>query len=146
MNNPDSFKLQSHAMYLDTTYNSLPTVLTNIYTSFLETATKTYAYARCLPSSKQPTVALLTRTITALIEMAYVLIKSKGRAKKGVELGYKCAVTKPQIAFMALNAFRKVLGKRQSRYGKVITWLASRISELKGKNEEALKRMKSVVE
>jgi len=132
-------------MYLDTTYNSLPTVLANIYNSFLETATKTYTYARCLPSSKQPTVALLTRTITALIEMAYVLIKSKGRAKKGVELGYKCTVTRPQVAFMALNAFQKVLGKRQSRYREVIAWLDGRISELKVKDEEALKRMKGVV-
>jgi hypothetical protein len=133
-------------MYLDTTHNSLPTVLTNIYTSFLETATKTYAYARCLPSPKQPTLALLTRTITALIEMAYVLIKSKGRAKKGVELGYKCAVTKPQIAFMALNAFRQVLVKRQSRYGKIIAWIDSGIRELKVRDEEMLKRMRGVVE
>ncbi|KAE9381041.1 hypothetical protein N431DRAFT_322744 [Stipitochalara longipes BDJ] len=132
-------------MYLDTTYNSTTTVLTNIYTAFLETATKMWTYARCLPPGKQPGTKLLIKTITDLVEMAYVLIKSKGRGKKGLELGYKCAVTKPQIEFMALTAFRNVLKKRQTKYGKAIAWLDEGILALKLKDSEALSRMRGIV-
>jgi hypothetical protein len=46
-------------MYLDTSYNSTTTVLTNIYTSFLETVTKMWTYAKCLPVGKQPGTKLL---------------------------------------------------------------------------------------
>jgi len=132
-------------MYLDTTYNSTATVLSNIYTSFLETATKMWTYARCLPINKQPGTKLLIKTITDLIEMAYALIKSKGRGKKGADLGYKCAVTKTQVQFMALNAFRVVLRKRQSKYGGVLSWLDEGIVLLKLKDGESMSRMKGIV-
>ena len=132
-------------MYLDTSYNSTSTVLSNIYTSFLETATKMWTYARCLPITKQPGTKLLIKTITDLVEMAYALIKSKGRAKKGAELGYKCAVTKIQVQFMALNAFRVVLRRRQSKYGGVLAWLDRGVTLLEDKDKEGLSRMKGVV-
>ncbi len=50
----DAFKLQAHAMFLDTSFNSFRTVLSNIYDSFVETATKMWRYAKCLPKQKQP--------------------------------------------------------------------------------------------
>ena len=132
-------------MYLDTTYNSTPTVLSNIYTSFLETATKTWTYARCLPINKHPGTKLLIKTITDLVEMAYALIKSKGRGKKGAELGYKCTISKMQVQFMALNAFRVVLRKRQSKYGDVLAWLDEGIRSLESKDKEGLSRMKGIL-
>ena len=54
-----SFKIQAHAMFLDTSFNSLSTVLSNIYQSLLETATKFHHYLKCLPSGKQPQSRLL---------------------------------------------------------------------------------------
>jgi hypothetical protein len=140
----DSFKLQSHAMYLDTSYNSTSTVLTNIYTSFLETATKMWTYARCLPVGKQPGTNLLIKTITDLIEMAYVLVKSKGKNKRNV--GYQCGVKKMQVEYMALNAFRNVLRKKQSKYGKVIEWLDEKICELRGKEADSFAGMKGIIQ
>jgi hypothetical protein len=53
-------------------------------------------------------------------------MKSKGRGNKG----YKCAVSKAQVEFLAIKAFRDVLGKRQSAYRAVIRWLDLRISAL----------------
>jgi len=54
-----SFKIQAHAMFLDTSFNSLSSVLSNIYQSFIEAAIKLYHYVKCLPSSKQPHSPLL---------------------------------------------------------------------------------------
>jgi hypothetical protein len=62
----DTFKIQSHAMFLDTSHNSLTTVLTNIHSAFLETATKTYVYTRLLPSGKKPGFELLKRKYLSL--------------------------------------------------------------------------------
>lgn len=46
-------------MFFDTSHNSRKTTLHNIYTAFVETATKTWAYARCLPKDMKPTDSLL---------------------------------------------------------------------------------------
>lgn len=53
------FKIQSHAMFFDTSHNSLSTVKLNIYTAFVETATKMWSYARCLPTKKRPSMRLV---------------------------------------------------------------------------------------
>ena len=46
-------------MFLDTSFNSLNTVLCNIYQNFLVTATRFYHYLKCLPSGRQPKPSLL---------------------------------------------------------------------------------------
>jgi hypothetical protein len=71
-------------------------------------------------------------------------MKSKSR-KRGNE-GYKCAVSKVQVEFLAMNAFRDVLGKRQSAYRGVIGWLELRLSILRGKEKKMCKRMKGVIQ
>lgn len=43
-----AFKIQTHKMFLDTTFNSLNTVLTTIYQNFTESAMKYYRYAKCM--------------------------------------------------------------------------------------------------
>ena len=53
----DTFKIQSHLMFFDTSHNSRREVLTNIYSAFVETATKMWAYARCL--ANRPGTAVL---------------------------------------------------------------------------------------
>ena len=47
-------------MFLDTSFNSIATVLSNIYRAFIETANKTWTYAKCLPAGKQPGTKLMT--------------------------------------------------------------------------------------
>lgn len=50
----DAFRLQSHVMFYDTGHNSTQTVMRNLFEAFVETTTKMWAYARCLPTQKQP--------------------------------------------------------------------------------------------
>jgi hypothetical protein len=68
--------------------------------------------------------------------MSYILIKSKAENKKNE--GYKCALKKAQVEFLALSAFRDVLGRRQSKYGKVIAWLDERLVDLRKERGETL--------
>lgn len=51
---PDTFKIQAHAMFFDTAFNSRQTVRTNIISAFTETAVKMCMYARCLRAGKRP--------------------------------------------------------------------------------------------
>jgi telomerase reverse transcriptase len=125
----NAFKIQAHAMFLDTSFNSLATVFSNLYDSFTETAMKMWTYAKCFPSVKRPGASLVIRTIEALVELADVLLRSK---RKG-NIGYRCAVTKGQIEWLAFTSFRDVLGRRQSGYRVVIEWLERRIEVLKNR-------------
>jgi hypothetical protein len=50
------------------------------------------------------------------------------------------------MEYRGLNAFRNVLKKRQSKYGKVIKWLDERVSELRRKEVNGFARMKNVIE
>ncbi len=46
-------------MFFDTALNSAATMLRNIHEAFTETATKMWAYVRCLPRQKQPPAGLV---------------------------------------------------------------------------------------
>lgn len=49
----NAFKIQSHLMFFDTAHNTLQSVLSSIFAAYVETANKTWAYARCLPQAKR---------------------------------------------------------------------------------------------
>jgi hypothetical protein len=70
-------------------------------------------------------------------------MKSKGRQKKNE--GYRCAVSKVQVEWLAMMAFQRVLGKRQSKYSRVLEWLAERIAKVEGKEKGLSGRMRGVV-
>ena len=55
----NALKLYLRTMYLSTSYNSVTTVLTNLYCAFDEVAKKSYSYIKSLPSSKQPASKLM---------------------------------------------------------------------------------------
>ena len=117
----NAFKIQSHLMFFDTSHNSLPTVLSNVYSAFVETANKTWAYARCLPRDKRPAARLVVGAIRDLIDVAFLLLASESRAKRYP--GYRCEVKKQQVAWLAMVAFRTVLRRKQAAYREVIGWL-----------------------
>ncbi|RYP70145.1 hypothetical protein DL771_005657 [Monosporascus sp. 5C6A] len=116
----NAFKIQSHLMFFDTTLNSATTMLRNVYDAFVETATKTWAYARCLPRQKQPPASLVTRTISKLADVAYLLLVSKTRKLRYP--GYSCDIRKCEVSWVLLQ--------KQSRYGGVIGWLRGEIRKL----------------
>ncbi|KAK4500419.1 hypothetical protein PRZ48_008608 [Zasmidium cellare] len=55
----NALKLQMHAMLLSTSYNSIDTVLSNLYHAFTEVAQKSYHYVKSLPSTQQPASKLM---------------------------------------------------------------------------------------
>ncbi|KAI9787925.1 MAG: hypothetical protein M1816_007325 [Peltula sp. TS41687] len=144
----NAFKIQAHAMFLDTNFNSTITVLTNIYENFIESAMKFYRYARSLPSAKQPRAAILIKTIEDLIELAFALTKSKSKQDKFET--FNCAVTKTQVRWLALTAFQAVLSRKQSKYRPVLDWLKTAIavataSMTKSKSSVERTRLRRVV-
>ena len=106
-------------MFLDTNFNSALTVLINVHQNFIETAMKIYRYARCLPAPKQPRTSFLIsksasfcydglflghalialcehlETIEDLIELGFMLIKSKAKSQKVPN--FSCGVTRAQV-------------------------------------------------
>ncbi|KAK3383006.1 hypothetical protein B0T24DRAFT_30167 [Lasiosphaeria ovina] len=144
-------------MFFDTSHNTRHAVLANVYTAFVETATKMWAYARCLgsasavparsaagagagangSSSRRPAAAaampgtpLLIDTIRRLINVAFLLLASRSRKLRNP--GYSFAVDKAQLAWLATVACRQVLVKKQTGYGKVIAWLEQQTRKLSG--------------
>lgn len=54
-----TLKIQLHTMILDTSFNSIKTVLSNLYQCFVESARKCYHYTKCLAKKKYSRVRLL---------------------------------------------------------------------------------------
>ncbi|KFY15261.1 hypothetical protein V491_05723 [Pseudogymnoascus sp. VKM F-3775] len=127
----NSFKIQCHAMFMDTTFNSPTVVARNIFESFVESANKMCAYNRCLPTQKQPSADMTIRTIAGLVDLAFVLIKSKEKSPKN--LGYRCAISKTEIRWLAIRAFCSVLKNRQTKYREELMWLDDQLLQLAGK-------------
>jgi hypothetical protein len=46
---------------------------------------------------------------------------------------------------LAVNAFRIVMGKKQSKFGQVIEWLDKKIEGLRMKEGETVGRMKGII-
>ncbi|KYK55586.1 telomerase reverse transcriptase [Drechmeria coniospora] len=117
----NSFKIQSNLMLYDTSHNSTKTVLRSLHGAFRETALKMWIYIRCLTRPQQPSTRLITRTISKVAEVAFLILSSKAR-KKQYPL-YSCDIRKGQVVATAYGAFLEVLSQKQSRYGDVISWL-----------------------
>ncbi|EXV02575.1 telomerase ribonucleoprotein complex - RNA binding domain protein [Metarhizium robertsii] len=112
----NAFKIQSHLMFFDTSHNAPRTVLDSLRGAFAETARKMWAYIRCLPKGRQPSTALITRTILKVSEVAFSIISSKSRKLRYPE--YSCCIHKGQV--MRYFLLRR---KKQANYGPVIAWL-----------------------
>lgn len=125
----NSFKIQSNIMFYDTRYNTQSTVLRNLYEAFTESATKAWAYLRCLPSEKQPGSRLIIDSISKLLDVAHLLLTSSSRKLK--HPGYECKLSKMQVRVTGLRAFRAVLGRKQANFGLVLEWLDEQTAGLK---------------
>lgn len=117
----NSFKIQSHLMFFDTAHNSISSVLASIYSAYVETAEKTWAYCRCLPSHKRPDAKLVVGAIKELVVVSYLLLAGKERGRRWP--GYEFGVRRREMGYLCLAAFKKVLGRRQAGYIGVLRWL-----------------------
>ncbi|CAN8099264.1 unnamed protein product [Discula destructiva] len=132
----NAFKIQSHIMFFDAGHNAGPTVLRNLRDALVETATKAWAYARCLAAAKRPGAKVWVDTIGDLVDVAYLLLNSK--ARKARYPRYECRVTKGQVRWLVLAAFRGVLGRKQALFGEVLAWLDQEMGKLEARVSKAV--------
>ena len=121
----NALKLQTHQMLVDTSFNSIATVLTTVYQNFIEAAMKFSRYIKSMENKAQPHLALLigtpacfspsyttplclrplaadgkiyrnAGTIGDLIDLAFVLIKAQHKCQPTTQ-DYHCAVSKRQV-------------------------------------------------
>ncbi|EDP48298.1 Telomerase reverse transcriptase [Aspergillus fumigatus] len=119
-----SFKLQMHPMYLDTKHNSLTVVLWNLYANLVTSAMKMYRYMKALPHRAHPTPEVVIRVIRDLIELAHRMMRARRELKSRDSCSpYMCLVQQQQVRYLAAAAFRFVLGRKQTKYAKVLRWL-----------------------
>lgn len=146
----NAFKLQAHLMFFDTRHNAPRTVLQNLRDALTETAAKAWAYARCFQPGgtsaagekktratgggcAPPGGSLWIKTITELVELTYRLITSRARRTKYPE--YECRVTRAQVRWLALGAFREVLGRKQAGYAEVLAWLDQEMGRMEAEKK-----------
>ncbi|KGM85836.1 telomerase reverse transcriptase [Paracoccidioides brasiliensis Pb18] len=133
----NSFKMQAHAMFLDTKHNSPSVALMSIYHIFLESAMKLYEYTRFLGyrghrgrrNSTATSSSLLIRTMAAVIDVAiHVILSRKSTASQA---GFESSVTRSQVRWLAAAAFKSIFGRKQTKFVAAIHWLngVSRASE-----------------
>lgn len=152
-----TFKLQMHSMYIDTSHNSPPVALSNLYASFVTSAMKMYRYMKSLRGRAHPAPQVIIRTIRDLIHLANSLIQTKRReAQKSassvdvsvdasVNLQFSCAVHRPQVMYLAAAAFRFVLGRKQTRYAVVLRWVDLVLKAARPRSDGEAVRMAQVV-
>ncbi|TID04363.1 Telomerase reverse transcriptase [Colletotrichum higginsianum] len=127
----NAFKIQSHLMFYDTKHNAMGTVMSNLHKAFAETAEKMWAYWRCLPAGGRPVDRLIMQTVTKVIDVAFVLLTSQARREKYPE--YVCDIEKTHVAWLALDAVRKVLARKQANFAGVLSWIDTELGKLDSK-------------
>ena len=115
-----SLKIQLHAMLLDTSSNTLPRVMSNLYECFVETAMKIHRYLSAFSRRNQIRSAVVVYTLESLLRLATSLVKAKHT--KAVD-DYECMLTGAQVNWLYAAAIESVFGKKQSQYATVLAWV-----------------------
>ncbi|MCJ1310200.1 hypothetical protein MMC25_003861 [Agyrium rufum] len=125
-----SLKIQTHAMFTDTAFNSSNTVLSTLYLNFLEVGMKMYRSAKSMTPRQRPSVDMMNRTIRDLVNLAFILMQSKHKkvastvhSTSKLELSpgpYRCTVTKAQVEWLASHALSSIFARKQSNYQEVL--------------------------
>ena len=119
----NALKIQMHGMFLDTSYNTMSTVLSSLYQTYVETAQKCFAYIKSLSAQNQPSVRLLVKTVEDIISLSFALMSRRGR-RTGQWVQYECAVSKRFARWLACTAFSTIFGRKQTKYQLLLAWLA----------------------
>ncbi|KAF2876099.1 hypothetical protein BDV95DRAFT_216780 [Massariosphaeria phaeospora] len=111
-------------MFIDTSFNTVPTVLANLHQSFHEAAVRCFAYARSLSRVKSTPSSLLIKTIDSIIGLAFVMLQRRTRAKGSQNLErVRSAISRRQIQWLACKAFGAVFQRRQTQHRPLLAWL-----------------------
>jgi telomerase reverse transcriptase len=133
----NAVKLQLQAMLLSTSFNSVSTVISNLFHAFVEVALKAYHYEKSLPNAKQPHDKLFIKTVADLIKLACALMHRR-RHKPSSVLQYECSVSNAQARWLACTAFTQVFGRRQTKHAELLSWLQTQLQSPASRREERL--------
>ncbi|KAJ5558312.1 Telomere reverse transcriptase [Penicillium sp. DV-2018c] len=137
-----SFRLQIHPMYIDGEHNSRAVVLSNLYSDFITSAMKMYLYMKSLRGRAHPGPAIIIQTIHDVISQTVGTIQSR-RADKS-KSSFSCA-PRSHLQYLASEAFRFVLKRKQTRYAAVLRWLESLAKASRPTSDSEALRMTQVV-
>ena len=120
-------------MFLDADFNSLPTVLKNLYHAFIECAMKFHRYVRSLQRGRRKIAGtLMVKAVKELLETAWALLKSRQQGKGG-------DVVRSEVVWLGARAFRRCLGRKQCSYWMLLKWLQG--VEKEGKRPKGVGRL-----
>ncbi|KAJ9299612.1 hypothetical protein DTO271G3_2496 [Paecilomyces variotii] len=114
-----AFPFVFRATFIDTTHNSFPLVLSNLYATFADWAMRMYQYLKSLSKRTRPSSTVIIRTIRDVITLATKLSQSR-QGTKGETV---CNIKRSQAEYLAAAAFRFVLGRKQTQFSEVLHWL-----------------------
>ncbi|KAF3315486.1 hypothetical protein TWF173_003404 [Orbilia oligospora] len=143
------WKLLSSAIYLNTTINSRPTIVVNLYWSFVDAAMKFYRYYRGLSfrpkqirrkkAPKRPQQGnekQILNMISEFMSLAYTLLMSREKREydeEGNVIPKEGLIGRIQIRWLVAKAFLRVLGRKQTLFPKVLNWLEGCVKASAGK-------------
>jgi telomerase reverse transcriptase len=154
-----SFRIQTHAMFLDTHYNRPKVVLLGIYTNFVETAIKMYRYYKALRPRCRPSPRLVQGIIRDLIQFANNLVQSKRRVTRpqpqplstaakeppGEQRRVRCSVPSAHIHHLGAAAFHHVLARKQTQFPSVLHFLLQMQKSHRPTTDRELLQMRTVI-
>ncbi|CAI6341564.1 unnamed protein product [Periconia digitata] len=128
----NAFKIQLQAMFIDTSFNSVPTVLANLYQSFHEAAVRSFEYARSLAKSRPLHPRLLIGTVESTIALAFVMLRRRTRNKaQRVAEQMRSVITRRQVQWLACKAFDAVFQQRQTQHRALLEWLRGSLAAVR---------------
>ncbi|KAL5391507.1 hypothetical protein DPSP01_001371 [Paraphaeosphaeria sporulosa] len=120
----NGFKIQLQAMLIDTSFNSVATVLANLYQSFHEAAVRCFEYARSLSKARPIHSSLLISTVDSIMALAFVMLqrRTRSRAAQNAEK-VRGVISRRQVQWLASRAFHSVFQRRQTQHSTVLAYL-----------------------
>ncbi|EPS41730.1 hypothetical protein H072_4367 [Dactylellina haptotyla CBS 200.50] len=130
------WKMISSAIYLNTGFNSRPTVVTNLYWSFVDAGMKFYRYYRSVsPHGKnnrskgkhhQVNEWQIVDIVSEFMALAYSLMMSRENREydsTGAVIPRNGLIGRNQVRWLVAKAFLRVLRKKQTLFPRVLKWL-----------------------
>ncbi|CEQ41347.1 SPOSA6832_03072 [Sporobolomyces salmonicolor] len=146
--NAIAVKIRSHAMYTDTSYNSLSTVYSNIYQAMLVVALKFQVYVqewswdlrhrlgffwRELRLSLLQSVRANPRychsigAIQQIVRFKYTALTHQASSRKARKLQVALGIKRSWVAWLGYHAFHRVLSRRPSSSAPLLDLLANEV-------------------
>lgn len=133
--------MSCQSIYIDTSFNSLHTVLLNLYRSLIFAAMRFHVYLRDLTQSHSTLQSGSFKLIQDLANLIFVFVKSRRKPHNSVE----CAVTKAQMTWLVMHAFHRVLSQRPAGYEDVLPMLRQSLQHNHALRARDLKVLHKVV-